>query len=147
MQPPRAVGSRDRYIPHWQRRLGWTVLMAQVSETKAMTERRLARSEWKSYCDRISKQLEGNRAELEIVGLDLGDRVEARWRPLLGVVYDAHADVLEIALEGIDHMIDGPRELVVEETPRGLVTIEVIAADERRQILKLRNPLPLTPAA
>ena len=111
-----------------------------------MTERRLARAEWKSYCDRISKQLEGNRAELRVVGLDLGDHVEAQWRPLLGVVYDPRADFLEIALEGVDHMIYAPRDLVVEETARGLVTIAVIAADERRQILKLRNPLPLTPA-
>lgn len=105
--------------------------------------RELARGEWRRYCDRLSKTLVGKQVELEVVSLDLGDRVETRWLPLLGVVYDARADSLEIALTGLDHTIREPREIYVEETPRGLVAIEVIASDETRQIMRLKEPLEM----
>ncbi len=95
------------------------------------------------YCNRVSKRLAGNKAELEVVGLDLGDHVEARWLPLRGVVYEPVTDVFEIALDGVDHLIQHPVDVFVEETLRGLVTIEIVAADESRQILKLREPLAL----
>lgn len=110
---------------------------------REMSARRLARLEWRDYCNRVSKRLEGQKAELEVVGLDLGDHVEARWIPLYGLVYEPDADVLEIALEGIDHLITHPTDVLVEETLRGLVAIEVISADDTHQILKLREPLPL----
>ena len=103
----------------------------------------LRRGEWRRYCDRISKSLLGKRVELEVISLDLGDRQETRWLPLLGIVYDAKSDVFEIALEGVDHLISHPREVYVEETPRGLVALEIISADETRQIVRLREPLPL----
>ena len=105
--------------------------------------RELARSEWRRYCDRVSKALVGKQAELEVVSLGLGDRVETRWLPLLGLVYDARADCLEIALAGVGHTIREPREVYIEETQRGLVAIEVIASDETRQIVRLKEPLEM----
>lgn len=108
-----------------------------------MATRELARGEWRSYCDRLSKALAGTRAELDVVSLDLGDRVEARWLPLLGVVFDARADALEISLAGIGHTIREPREVHVEETERGLVGLEVVTADAAVEILRFREPLPV----
>ena len=44
---------------------------------------RLVRADWQSYCERISRGISaGQRAELEIVSLDLGDHLEARWLPM-----------------------------------------------------------------
>jgi uncharacterized protein YuzE len=106
-----------------------------------MSTRRLRRGEWQAYCDRLSRGLRGENAELEVVSLALGDHVEAKWLPLYGVTYDPRADVLEIALENVDHMIEQPRDITVEETPRGLVALEVTTADERHEILKLKKPL------
>lgn len=108
-----------------------------------MATRELARREWRDYCDRLSKKIAGGRAELDVVSLDLGDRVEARWLPLLGVVYDRRADTLEIALDGVGHSIREPREIHVEETERGLVGLEVVTADAAVEILRFREPLPL----
>lgn len=111
-----------------------------------MAVRRLLKAEWSTYCDRVSQYLETRRAELEVVGLDLGDHIEARWLPVFGVVYEPDADVFEIALEGLDHRIEHPVDVFVEETTRGVVAIEVITADSCRQIVKLSEPVPLPTA-
>jgi hypothetical protein len=111
-----------------------------------MTMTRLPRSEWRSYCDRVSRGLAGAHAEIEVASLALGDRVETSWLPIYGVTYDPRADALEIVLEGVGHTIARPRDLYVERTRRGLVALEIVEEDETRQSVKLREPLRL-PAA
>lgn len=108
-----------------------------------MSLRELPRGEWRRFCDRVSKSLVGKFAELEVVSLEIGDQRETRWLPLLGIVYDAKSDVLEIALKGVDHLISRPLEVYAEETERGLVALQIIAADETRQTVRLREPLAL----
>jgi hypothetical protein len=109
-----------------------------------MTARSLSKTEWQGYCDLMSKGLLGKQAEIEIAGLVLGDHVAAKWLPLLGITYDPKGDLVEIALEGLDHLIHQPREIFVEDGPEGLRTMEIIGADQYRQIVKLREPLMLT---
>lgn len=104
---------------------------------------KLPRAEWRSFCDRVTRGLAGARAEIEVASLAIGDRVETRWLPLFGVTYDSRADSLEIALEGVDHIIDRPRDLYAESTERGLVALEIVADDETRQTVRLREPLKL----
>jgi hypothetical protein len=109
-----------------------------------MTSRTLSKPEWQSYCDRVSKSLEGMQAQVEIVGLAVGNqKLTAKWVPLLGIVYDPKGDLVEIALEGLDHLISGPLEISVNEGPRGLESMEIIDADQVRQIVKLTQPLGL----
>ena len=108
-----------------------------------MSTRALPRAEWRRYCDRVSKEVAGGRVELDVASLDLGDRVEARWLPLLGVTFDERGDVLEIWLDGIGHSILAPREIILEETERGLVALEIVAADDSVETLRLREPLRL----
>ena len=108
-----------------------------------MSTRALPRAEWRRYCNRVSKELAGRRVELDVTSLDVGDRVQARWLPLLGVVYDVRGDVLEIALDGIGHSILAPREIHLEETERGLVAFEIVGANDSVETLRLREPLLL----
>jgi hypothetical protein len=103
----------------------------------------LARSEWRRYCDRLSKHLAGRRVELDIASLELGDHVEARWLPLFGVVFDARGDVLEIALDGIGHSILAPRAIHLEQTDRGLVALSIVSANDSVETLRFREPLHL----
>ena len=113
-----------------------------------MTTRKLPKTEWQAYFDRVSKALEGKLAQIEVVSLSLGDQVQARWLPLLGIVYDPKSDIVEIVLEGLDHMIPKPREIAVEEGPAGLESVEVTDAAGIMQIAQLRDPLllPARPA-
>ena len=108
-----------------------------------MSRRTLARAEWRRYCDGVSKATAGGRVELDVASLDLGDLVEARWLPLLGLVFDARGDVLEVALDGVGHSIVSPRKVLIEETERGLVAIEIVGADDTVETLRFREPLRL----
>jgi hypothetical protein len=103
----------------------------------------LEKSQWRTYFDRMSKALVGKRAEIEVASLTLGDQIEAEWLPLLGISYDPKDDVIDVALEGVDHLIHKPREVYVEQDGLELSSIEVIDAEGTRQIVLLRDPLML----
>lgn len=106
----------------------------------------LVKADWKPYCDRISRGIEqGQRAELELVSLGMGDHVEAKWLRIHGLVYEPKADLLEVALEGVDHLIAHPKELLIETSPRGIVGLEIVGEDYVRHIVKLLEPLSLPP--
>jgi hypothetical protein len=107
-----------------------------------MTTRKLDKREWHPFLDGISKLLEAKEAEVEVASLALGDQIEAEWLPLYGLAYDPKDDVVEVALEGLDHMIPHPREIYVQDGTAGL-TIEVIDATGAKQIVKLRDQLML----
>jgi len=108
-----------------------------------MTTRKLDKTQWRTFFDRLSTTLEGKQAEIEIASLRLGDQVEADWLPLLGIAYDPNDDIVEVALAGLDHLIPKPRELYAEEGPGGLTALEIVDADDVKQIVKLRDPLRL----
>ena len=98
-----------------------------------MGGRVLAKAEWQGYCDRLSKVLLGKYAQLEVTGLTVGDQIAARWLPLLGITYDPKGDLLEIALEGLDHLIHRPRAISVDDGPEGLISMEIVDSDRRQR--------------
>jgi hypothetical protein len=63
--------------------------------------------------------------------------------PLLGISYDPKDDIIEMALEGVDHLIPKPREVYVEETGLELSSLEVIDAEGTHQIIVLKDPMML----
>ncbi len=106
-----------------------------------MTTRKLEKSEWGAFFNGVSKGLKDAQAEIEIASLKLGDQIEATWLPLLGVVYDPKDDIFEIALKGLDHLIQKPREVYVNEEAGKLVNVEIVDGDENHQIVRFREPL------
>jgi hypothetical protein len=110
-----------------------------------MPIRQLQKSEWKSYCDRISKGLEGKRALIEVAALPIGDQIAAKQVPIFGVTYDPKDDIIEVTLEGLDHIIHKPRSLAADEGVGGLASLEIVDGEERKQIIKPMDPLMLPP--
>src|SRR6185369_4363224 len=106
---------------------------------------RLDKSSWQGFFDRVSKGLAGKRAEIEVASLKLGAQVEAKWLPMLGVAYEPRTNLIEVALEGVDHMIRKPRELFVDNGPLGLSSFEVVDDEGQQHIVRLRDPLLLSP--
>src|SRR3979490_2605887 len=110
-----------------------------------MTIHKLEKAEWRPFLDLVSKVRPAKQAEIEVASLKLGDQVEAEWLPLLGLAYDPNDDIVEVALDGLDHMIPRPRELYIDNFIGSLSSLEIIDADGVKQIVKLRDPLMLPP--
>jgi hypothetical protein len=109
-----------------------------------MATTKLDKAAWQKTFDQLSKsQLVGKEVDIEVTGLEIGDQVEQEWIQLLGISYDPRNDLIEILVEGLDHLISRPREVWVDHGPAGLVSMEVIDADDVRQIVRLREPLML----
>ena len=116
---------------------------AEPETEMIMAVRKLEKPEWHPYFDSISKAVIGKRAEIEVASLALGDQIEAEWLPLIGVVYDPKDDRLEIALDGLDHLIPHPQQVYIDEKEGQLNSLEVIDRAAVAQIVKLRDPLML----
>lgn len=110
-----------------------------------MTTRKIEKAEWKTFFDGVSKVggLDSKCAEIEVLGLNLGDHIAAEWVPMFGVVYEPKSDVLEVGLEGLNHMIHKPKMIHVDESVAGLRSISVIDEDDIQHIIRLRDPLLL----
>ena len=111
-----------------------------------MASRTIPQGEWRAFFDSMADAVVGKRAEVEAASLDFGDQIVAEWVPLLGVTYDAQDDLIDVALSGLNHLIRRPREIYVQESPKGVETVAVVSADGVKQILHLKDPLML-PAA
>jgi hypothetical protein len=106
----------------------------------------LPRSAWTRWFDQMSDALIGKRAEIEVASLDIGDQIVAEWVPLLGITYDANNDLLDVALDQLDHLIRHPREIVIDEDATGVSSIAVVDADGTRHIVRLKDPVMLPPS-
>ena len=110
-----------------------------------MTIRRLDRSEWGVFCLRATRGFLGKEVRIETASPEIGFQIEVRRLPLVGMSYDPQSDVLELLLRDLDHLIQAPRELYVDEALFGVVTLEIVNADGVRQIVTFRDPLMLPP--
>lgn len=109
-----------------------------------MATTKLDKAAWQKTFDQMSKSLlVGKQVDIEVLGRDIGAQVEQKWTQLLGISYDPKDDLIEILVEGLDHLIRKPREVWVDHGAVGLVSMEVIDADDVRQIIRLREPLVL----
>lgn len=125
------------------------IVQSDVSDDSGgtgMAARTIPQAEWRPFFDGMANALVGKRVEVEAASLDLGDQIVAEWVPLLGITYDGEDDLLDVALSGLNHLIRRPREIYVQEGPKGVETVAVASADGVKQILHLRDPLML-PAA
>ncbi len=108
-----------------------------------MAIRKIDRGEWRGFCIRASRLLIGKQVEIEIVSLQIGAQLEARGLPFLGITFDPATDILELLVGELDHLIQEPRELYVDEQPIGIVSFQIVDSSGFRQIVTLRDPLLL----
>lgn len=111
-----------------------------------MATTQLHKAEWQSYFDRLSKGLAGKQeqVEIEVESLSLGSQIEAEWLPLQGITYDPKSDIVEVLMEGLDHLIHRPQNVFIDYGATGLQSIAVIDGDNNTQVIKLRDPLMLS---
>jgi hypothetical protein len=104
---------------------------------------KIEKSGWRAALDRASKSLSGKRAEIEIAALNLGDHIAAEWLPIIGLTYDSRDDIIEVALDGLDHIISQPHELYFQLEGGQVAAVEIIDMKGVQHIVKFREPLML----
>ncbi len=62
---------------------------------------------------------------------------------MFGITYDSRDDLLDVALDRVDHLIRHPKEIVVEEGPMGVMSVAVVDKEGVRQVVRIREPLML----
>jgi len=76
-----------------------------------------------------------------MVSLAVDGEVAAEWVALLGVAYDPRSDSFEIAVNALEHRVQKPRTLYVDEGPNGVAALGVIDRRGLRHELRLDRPL------
>jgi hypothetical protein len=101
--------------------------------------RQLDRAEWQGYFDRFTaKHLDEDTPEsatVEVLSARRGDQIEFSAIRLFGLAYDPKSQAFQVLLEDVDHLVFHPTEIWVLERDSDAVTIEVIDADGRKEII------------
>jgi hypothetical protein len=103
----------------------------------------VAKENWQTFFDAFTKVIEGRRVEIEVIGPEVGDQIEAEWLPLNGLTYDRKADTFYVYIEGsdLDHAIPHPREILVSMGAGGVDQVVIADTDGHHHIVRLRQPL------
>lgn len=103
--------------------------------------RKLEQTEWQTYFDDMSGELQKKQAFIEVASLSIGDQVESDWTQLLGITYDHKDNLFAIAVEGVEHMVRNPKEVHVACNDESVEAIEIKDMDDVKHIVKLREPV------
>jgi len=85
---------------------------------------KLEKSIWRPYFDSMSRFWPESAPRSKLPPRISVDQIEAEWAPLIGITYDQKNDLIEVALEGVDHLINRPHEVWVEAEGQNLSSIE-----------------------
>ena len=102
-----------------------------------MATRRLDEHDWGRYFDDAAGALRGRKATVEVVAPDGGAQFAAVGLDVIGIAYDPKDRLLEVALDGMDHLIRHPQEIYVDETPRGPTVVEATDGSGRKHIVQI----------
>jgi hypothetical protein len=111
-----------------------------------MTARSIQKADWGSFCAAVSEALEGSDAEIEVASIDLGQQVEKQWAPLIGISYDPEDDIIDIALEEVDHIVNEPKELLAEIDDARVSALQITDGEGTRHLVRLKDGLMLPSA-
>lgn len=100
---------------------------------------------WTRFFDRLSRLLEGKRAEVEVASLGLGEQFESEWAPLVGVSYDHKDDVFSVRVGGIDHLIYRPASLAVRWEGPAVESLAITDGEGALHLVRFGEPQMLPP--
>jgi Family of unknown function (DUF5335) len=106
--------------------------------------RKLPTDGMQRYFDDFSRRFLMNEstdvADVEELGMDLGDQVANEGVHLVGISYDPHTRALEVELETGDHRTYQPKEVwVVEESDGFVRALEIVRDDGTKEIVRVRR--------
>ncbi len=108
-----------------------------------MAEKCIIPAEWEEYFDNLSKKLkqEEEKTIIDLVAPSVAEMEEGKALTLAGISYDPKDKVLSIFCEDLDHLINKPQEICIEEEDGKLKTIRVTDGTGLEHFIKLAKPL------
>lgn len=103
--------------------------------------RKIEKATWNRFFHDTTRSLEGKSVDIEIITDDYGDMTQCNKKRLLGVTYEEDTDTLQIACDGLDHMIAHPLAIYVEQEGIDLRSMGIIVQDGSEQIVKFHAPV------
>jgi uncharacterized protein DUF5335 len=105
--------------------------------------REIPRSEWRTFFDDFSRDLEGPLATVEVASEELGSQLEAERSTLTGITYDHGDDILVIGLdlqggssEDLEHIVYHPQKIYLAEAG-DVTTFEIEDSEAVKTLVKL----------
>jgi uncharacterized protein YjiK len=111
-----------------------------------MQTREIAKDDWHSFFDQVSRALRGKLIQIEVDSLQLGAQIEANKLSLNGLTYDSKDDALIITSDQIEHVIRSPLQIFITDGGEGINSLKVCAADGTDQIVNFTESLALPSA-
>lgn len=106
-----------------------------------MTIRQIPLERWQPVLDGLSRSCEGREVEIEVSGIDVGAQIQAGWTRLVGITYDSADDSLEVAVEGLVHVLRGPQAIAVDSDAGGSVrSLAATDPEGRTHRVRIRQP-------
>jgi hypothetical protein len=96
-----------------------------------MQSKTLAKSEWQSALDQISRIDADPHASILVSGQAIGVQTEAEDAPFIGISYDPHDDAVFVETEGLGHRIAHPSQIDLAYDGHQLSSMEIVAQNVR----------------
>ena len=114
-----------------------------------MPTKEIPLSEWVTYFDQFSRQHEGWRATVEVLGSEIGAETEAREKPLMGITADLKDQERAISIilgskgsEHLTHTVFNPKSVRIKQSEMGADEALAIESNEgTTTILTFRSPM------
>jgi hypothetical protein len=110
----------------------------------ALATRELPRTEWQTYFDDFSRDLDRVVATVEVAGSDIGAQVEADRLILTGITYDHKDDILVVGLdamggrtEELEHIVYQPQKIYLATDEVGLTVFDVEDAEGHQTLVRM----------
>ncbi len=113
-----------------------------------MALKRIDRSEWQDFFDKVSKSMKDQQAEIEVAAFSVFDQIEAEWLTIIGISYDPKDDIISVYLENekgdnLDHLIHRPEKVEVYYKDDAITEFSILSNDGSDTIIRLKSPLKL----
>ncbi len=108
----------------------------------------IPRDDWQAYFEDFSRNQPDYLAQMEILSAELGAETEATGTHLAAITYDRKDDIVVIGLDGradgvaeeVEHVIDRPVKITVDDSGDGEISFEIEDAEGTRTVLRLDRP-------
>ncbi|HMD51782.1 MAG TPA: DUF5335 family protein [Solirubrobacteraceae bacterium] len=110
----------------------------------APTTREIPKSDWRSYFDAFSRDLDDLLATVEVDGVEVGAQIEAERPVLRGITYDDGDDIVVIGLdasgeagEDLERIIYSPQTIFLLTGDGGQMVFDVKDAEGTQTLVRL----------